>query len=121
MPGSNLFEGKRILVVEDDYLIVGDLVQDLEALGAEIVGPAPTLEQALEFVRGTGGIDGAILDVNVQGKMVYPLAQELKDRGVPFVFATGYSDGAIPDRYADVPTFSKPVHAENVARGLLGS
>src|SRR3954468_4038639 len=73
---NNIFGGRRILVVEDDWLIVADLVQELEASGAHVIGPIPTLELALKKVDAMPDMAGAILDVNLQGQMVFPLADE---------------------------------------------
>ncbi|HEV7276976.1 MAG TPA: response regulator [Devosiaceae bacterium] len=119
MADTNTFGGKRILVVEDDYLIVADMVQELQASGAEVIGPIAGLDKAFERLEVLGGIEGAILDINLQGQMVYPLADELMKRGLPFVFATGYDNSSIPERYADIPRFMKPVDVRKVAEALL--
>jgi len=89
-------EGKRILLVEDEYFIVQDLARAFSAAGATVLGPAATLSEALELVVSSGALDGAVLDINLQGEMVFPLADVLVNRGVPFVFATGYGQEAIP-------------------------
>lgn len=119
MADTNTFGGKRILVAEDDYLIVTEMVQELQARGADVIGPIASLDKAFERLQTLPGIEGAILDINLQGRMVYPLADELQRRGLPFVFATGYDDSAIPARYAGVPRFMKPVDVGAVARALL--
>jgi CheY-like chemotaxis protein len=119
MTDTNTFGGKRILVVEDDYLIVADMVQELQASGADVIGPIADLEKAFERLEAVGGIEGAVLDINLQGQMVYPLADELMRRGLPFVFATGYDNSTIPERYADVRRFTKPVDVRQVAKALL--
>jgi two-component SAPR family response regulator len=119
MTDTNTFGGKRILVVEDDYLIVAEMVQELQASGAEVIGPIADLDKAFERLDVLNGIEGAILDINLQGRMVYPLADELMKRGLPFVFATGYDDSSIPERYAGVHRFMKPVDVRQVAKALL--
>jgi CheY-like chemotaxis protein len=107
----------RILVVEDEYLLADALADALAALGAQVVGPVGGLAEALDLVAGAA-IDGAVLDINLRGEMVFPLAEALAARGVPYVFATGYGHEIIPERYRDVPTLSKPVHVQAL-RGLL--
>lgn len=119
MTDTNTFGGKRILVVEDDYLIVAEMVQELQASGADVIGPIAELDQAFERLDALSGIEGAILDINLQGKMVYPLADELMKRGLPFVFATGYDNSSIPERYAGIRRFTKPVDVRQVAEALL--
>jgi two-component SAPR family response regulator len=119
MTDTNTFGGKRILVVEDDYLIVADMVQELQASGADVVGPIGNLDQAFERLEAVPDIAGAILDINLQGRMVYPLADELLRRNLPFVFATGYDNSAIPERYATIRRFMKPVDVPQVAKALL--
>ena len=119
MADPNLFAGRRILLVEDDYFMVLEMVQELTASGAEVIGPVPSLAKGFDRLEKVKGIEGAILDVNLQGEMVYPLAEELRRRGVPFVFATGYDEGTIPERYSDVPKFIKPFDVGAIAQVLL--
>jgi CheY-like chemotaxis protein len=121
MTERNTFGGRRILVVEDDYLIVADMVQELLSTGADVVGPIATVEQALDRLEKVPGIAGAILDINLQGEPAYPLAKELRRRNIPFVFATGYDDSAVPLEYRDVPRFTKPVDLTELTRALLAA
>jgi CheY-like chemotaxis protein len=121
MAERNTFGGRRILVVEDDYLIVADLVQELQSTGADVVGPIASVEEALDRLENVPGIAGAILDINLQGQPAYPLAEELRRRNIPFVFATGYDDSVVPLEYRDVPRFTKPVDVTEVSRALLAS
>ncbi|TNC67572.1 response regulator [Rubellimicrobium roseum] len=101
--------GRRVLVVEDEYVLADDLRAELEARGAKVIGPVATLLDGLNIVQQGPVPDLAILDINLQGEMVYPLADVLRELGVPFLFATGYDAQAIPVRYADVPRAEKPV------------
>lgn len=111
--------GKRLLVVEDEYLVAVELVDLLKAAGAEVVGPAGTLEDALDLVERTGHrLDGAVLDINLRDKRVYPVADALSACGVPFVFATGYDLSTVPESYAAVPRCGKPVDQEQLMRLL---
>jgi len=103
----------RILVVEDEYLLADTLAEALAELGAEVVGPVGHLAEALALVAAAP-VDGAVLDINLHGEMVFPLADILTDRGVPYVFATGYGQENIPDRYKGVPTLSKPIDARQM-------
>ena len=103
----------RILVVEDEYMLADELAQELTDAGAEVLGPVPTIERALAVLEGEVAPDGAILDVNLSGVPVFPLADTLIERGVPLVFTTGYDPDALPDRFVDVPKCGKPI---NVAR-----
>lgn len=119
MADRNSFGGGRVLVVEDDLLVVADLVDTLHAMGADVVGPIENIEKALERLDRLSGFVGAVLDVNVQGRMVFPLADELARRNIPFVFATGYDDSSVPERYAAVSRFSKPANDQEIAATLL--
>jgi DNA-binding NtrC family response regulator len=117
---KNGLAGKRLLVVEDEYMIADDLACALEDAGAEVVGPAGTVEDALELVQlNRGRLDGAVLDVNLRDERVYPVADVLASRGVPFVLATGYDVASIPVAYARMPRCEKPVDKRKLMRLLL--
>ena len=100
LPAASL-HGRRILVVEDEYLLADDLRQTLESLGIEVVGPVATVAQALELLESEQAPDGAMLDVNLQGDAVFPVLDLLRERAVPFVLTTGYDGWALPAAYAD--------------------
>ena len=100
----------RILVVEDEVLIALEIEERLQRLGCEIVGPVGRLERALELARSTA-LDGAVLDVNVKGGFVYPVAEELLARKVPVVFSTGYAPETLPPAFRDLPCLRKPFGA----------
>lgn len=91
--------GLHILIVEDEWTLAGDLARFFSNMGAIILGPAATVEQASKH---TETAEAAILDVNLNGRRVFPIADELMRRGIPFVFFSGDDDIAIPDhlRYA---------------------
>ena len=107
---SEHLKGFRLLVVEDEYLVAADLTASLESLGAEVIGPAASVEEALSLLDTNGGrLDGAVLDINLQNERVYPVADVLTARGIPFVFTTGYDAAAVPTAYAWAPRCEKPV------------
>jgi len=112
--------GRRLLIVEDEYLLAEDMRQALEAAGATVIGPVGTLARAIAMVDSVAGIDAAVLDINLAGEAVYPVAEKLLSRGVPFVFVTGYETDAIPKCFARVPVLEKPVDMTALAR-MLGT
>lgn len=106
-PPIRRFEGLRVLVVEDEYLVALLLEEDLRSAGCTIVGPHISLEAAVAAARDEA-IGLAVLDVNLNGEMVYPLAEQLVARGVPLVFLTGYGIGHFPERLRTVSRVAKP-------------
>lgn len=109
-------KGKRILVVEDEALIAVMVEDMLAELGSVVVGPAAAINDALALVQ-TEAIDAAVLDVNVRGERIDPVAHALFERGIPVLFATGYSEIPIASlQQADV--INKPYTQEKLARGL---
>jgi CheY-like chemotaxis protein len=113
--------GLNILVVEDEFFVAYDIASALTASGAEVIGPAGSLEQATTLFHETTPVHGAILDVNVLGKMIFPLADELAERGVPFVFTTGYDRETIPERHRGVTRIEKPALPEKVMNALASA
>jgi CheY-like chemotaxis protein len=109
---------KRVLVVEDEYLVAMDMSAYLEAAGAHVVGPASNVNAALEVLK-RAELDGAILDVNLRGEMAYPVADALAARGIPFVFTTGYGARGVPARFAGVKRCEKPTTPEAISRALF--
>jgi CheY-like chemotaxis protein len=110
--------GRRILVVEDEFFVADDLVQALTRLGAEVLGPVPTREEALQILATAGPIDLAVLDINLEDEAVYPVADLLAIQGVPFLFATGYSRALVPAQYQHVPRWEKPFDPQTLAQAL---
>jgi CRP-like cAMP-binding protein/CheY-like chemotaxis protein len=110
--------GRRILVVEDEYVMAEDIRTNLERAGAAVLGPAPTVREALRLLTSQAHVDGAVLDVNLAGEMVYPVADRLRQRGVPFLFATGYDQRTLPSQYASVPYRAKPLDIRELVRTL---
>jgi PAS domain S-box-containing protein len=114
---STLAAGSRILLVEDEALIGAMFKQLLSDLGFEVVGPIASLDQAVAAAHGED-VQGAILDVNLGGTPIYPVADALEARGIPFVFVTGYSASSIDRRYAGIPVFEKPVQPDKLSELL---
>jgi DNA-binding response OmpR family regulator len=101
--------GLRVLVLEDDYFIADEMCSTLREYGAEIVGPAPDLDHGLRLVRSEE-IDCAVLDINLQGSLTFGLASELRKRGTPAIFATGYDESVLPDEFSGCIRLEKPVN-----------
>ena len=104
---------RRILVVEDDMLIAMLIEQVLQDLGCIVVGPVGRLDAALRLA-GSEALDAAILDVNIRGGPVYPVAEQLRTRGIPFVLASGYGDWALPAAFRGQPRLTKPFTCDEV-------
>lgn len=107
----------RVLVVEDEALIAFDIVSMLDSLGCDIVGPVARLSDALNIAVNER-FDCAILDVNVRGGLITPVAEMLLDRGVPLLLSTGYSESALPAILASQARLAKPYTTEQLERGL---
>jgi CheY-like chemotaxis protein len=116
--GSSL-AGLRILIVEDETLIAMMLETLLGTLGCRIAGSAATVTQALDRIVALGcDLDAAVLDVNLGGEKVYPVADALAARGVPFMFATGYGPRGVSERYPDHMVIAKPYQLPTLSRAL---
>ena len=115
---DDLLSGRRILLVEDDYFIADAMLGVLEDAGATVLGPVSSVKEALALLDGEPEVDSAILDINLNGEMVYPVADALTALGIPFIFATGYDEAAVPPAWRHVMRCEKPVNAAAVARAL---
>ncbi len=113
---GTLLATPRILIVEDSYFLVVDIVAVCESYGWEVVGPASRLEQALVLAR-TGDFDAALLDINLDGEMSWEVADILSARGIPFTFSTGYDDATIlPTRLSKADVLTKPYSSADLAK-----
>lgn len=108
--------GKRIMLLEDEFLIALDTSRALESLGAEVVGPVHRLDKALALAQSEP-LDAAVLDVDIGGVKSDAVADALKARNIPFVRATGY--GASEPQEGGVPTLDKPYDAGKLRLALL--
>jgi CheY-like chemotaxis protein len=110
-------KGARVLVVEDELMIRMLLEDMLGELGYTVTAQAARVDEALVAVKNAA-FDVAILDVNLNGQTIAPVAEALDARGMPFVFATGYGDVALPEAYRNRPTLKKPFHADGLSQSL---
>lgn len=108
--------GARVLVVEDEFLLALQLEELLHAHGCTVLGPFNRLEDAI--VASREPFDLAILDINLTGTMVYPLADELLARGMPFLFLSGYALSNLPERFRGAVRLNKPCEPEALIRAL---
>jgi two-component SAPR family response regulator len=111
-------QGIRVIVVEDETLVAILLEDMLMDLGCEVLWTAHRVPRALDLVAQSEP-DAAVLDVNIAGDEVYPVAQALADRNIPFVFATGYGARGLKEFWRSRPTVQKPFQAETLSRCLL--
>lgn len=111
MPSArDALSGLKLLLVEDNFLVAEYMRDILIRYGCNVVGPAPRVEKALELMEGDNALDGAMLDINLQGELCFPIARALAARGVPFLFLTGYeADSVIPGEFGNAPVVPKPV------------
>jgi len=115
--------GWRVLLVEDQMIVAMDIEAVVNELGCTVVGPVGTLDAAVRLaVREP--LDAAILDVNLDGEMVFPVAEALQARGIPFIFSTGYGEAALPEKWRGPSRLGKPftrAQLEMLMRAMAGS
>lgn len=117
---SQPLAGRHVLVVEDEFLIADDLARTLQQLGAEVVGPTGTLSGARRLLSG-GAVDCAVLDINLEGEMAFPLAEELERRSVPVIVASGYGSNTLADKVHAAAILEKPCSPERIADVLTAA
>lgn len=115
MPKHPELRGRRLLVVEDMFLVAEELSDTLQDWGCDVVGPAARLVEALDLVAREK-LDGALLDVNLGDERCFPIAQALLEKRVPFIFLTGYDmSSAFPPEFEDIPRLAKPVNLQRLS------
>lgn len=115
MPGEG---SMRVLLVEDNFIVALDLADLVREAGDEPIGPVASVQDGLAALE-QDGVEAAILDINLGGENALPLAHRLKEQGIPYAFATGYSpDDVIPPEQAEAPVLAKPYSGADV-RTLL--
>ncbi len=116
---TNALQGRRVLVIEDESLVAMLLETILDDMGCAVVGPESNIDDGLRAATTEGGLDAALLDVNVAGREVFPVAEALKARGVPFVFSTGYGEAGLPEHWRGNPTIQKPFTEAAIRDALM--
>ena len=106
---------QRVLLVEDEFLLSVVLKAELRAAGYDVLGPCATVAAAMEAVQSES-FDGAILDINLKGELVYPVAEELVRRRIPFMFLSGYALINMPERFRAHRRLAKPADSTAVLR-----
>jgi CheY-like chemotaxis protein len=120
MTGAPDLSGKTILVVEDDYYVASDTAAALRGAGAFVLGPSPTVEDAIHLLE-SGFPSSAVLDLNLgDGGPRLEIAQRLIERGIPFIFFTGYDPEVIPDEFASITRLQKPITPRQVVEAMSG-
>lgn len=116
---SSVLAGRRVLVVEDESLVAMLLETILEDLGCTPVGPVSSVDEGVKAAESEEGLDIALLDVNVAGRQVFPVAEALRKRGVPMIFSTGYGEAGLPDEWRGRPALQKPFNEGAVRDALM--
>ena len=116
---TDALTGRSILIVEDESLVAMLLETILEDMGCATVGPISNIDEALKLLADDVPLDGALLDVNVAGREVFPVAAALQARNIPFVFPTGYGEGGLPDEWRGLPVIQKPFTEAAVHDALI--
>ena len=113
--GAVDLSGRTVLVVEDDYFIASELSDSLRRVGAVVTGPFASVAEGLAAVRTGSALDCAVLGVNLEGEMVWPVVDALMSRGVPVILTTGYEAEVVPPTYAHLTRLEKPTTLRDVA------
>ncbi len=114
---TGAFSALRILIVEDEYYLAEDLAHCLRQEGAQVIGPVGTLAEAADLVEREQ-FDCAILDMNLRGDMAFPIADQLREAGIPFLIATGYNSASLPERFNSVRRVEKPFNPTEVTAAI---
>jgi DNA-binding response OmpR family regulator len=109
---AGMLMDKRILVVEDEYFIASDLKRTLKKEGAVVIGPVGDLQAGLALADEA--LDAAVLDVNLEETLSYPIADRLSSRGIPYMFLTGYDGWSLPAEHRETERLAKPFASKSV-------
>jgi CheY-like chemotaxis protein len=118
---SSPLRDRRILVVEDEYLIAMTLSEHLEEVGSIVVGPVSSVEKAIKAIESNQQIDAAVVDVNLGGAMAFPVVDALLARNIPFIFTSGYEGDALRERYPQIKNCLKPYLFPEMERALASA
>ena len=114
---ADVLREAKILVVEDEMIVAALLEDRLLSLGCDVVGPAPRIDEALELLK-VHPVDAAVLDVNIDGQPVFPVADELARRNIPFLFATAYGKAGVAERHQRQAILEKPYQERSLEHAL---
>ena len=120
MMADALLQDRRVLVVEDEFMVADAVERKLRRAGAVVLGPVPSVAQALRLLEQEADIDGAVLDINLGDHKVYPVVDMLLARGTPCVFATGNDRADVPPAYAHLIRCEKPIDGACLVSALAG-
>jgi CheY-like chemotaxis protein len=111
----------RVLVAEDEYLIALELAEALQGQGVTLIGPVASVQEGLTLLNENGPLDAAVLDIVLPDGLVYPLANALQDRSIPFIFASVYGSDEVDERFRATPLFTKPFDTDELMKQLDAS
>ena len=120
MPLSELRD-RRILVVEDEYLVAVSLCEALQDAGSQVIGPVTSVDTAIKAIEARPQIDAAVVDINLGGVKAYVVADLLVARSIPFIFTSGYEQDALTARYPSIRNCQKPYAMATVGAALSGA
>jgi CheY-like chemotaxis protein len=118
MTEASPLHGRRLLVIEDDYLVAATLADMLDAQGATVVGPVGSVQGAIDLIQRTKRLDGALLDIDLHGAQCYGVIETLQQLGVPCMFLSGYDADVVPHEYRGIPFLRKPLGSAQLADAL---
>lgn len=122
MIGASPLSGLRLLVVEDEAMVAMMLEDMLADLGCVVAGSAGDISRGLAFAADDAlALDAAVLDINLGGEKVFPVAERLVTRGVPFIFATGYGRDGLLGAFSHTPVLSKPFDHRALEAALISA
>jgi DNA-binding response OmpR family regulator len=117
---ATALQNRRVLVVEDDYLVAQIVTDFLEDAGANVIGQIGRVDEAVAFIHQNGAtIDCAVVDLNLHGQKSYPVADALAANGITFVFATGYDSEVVGASYGKHPRCEKPFSQDTLVAALV--
>ncbi|MEI9415706.1 response regulator [Mesorhizobium sp. Cs1321R2N1] len=111
-----MLQNYRIFIGEDDFALGSELQRAFIKAGATVYYPADTIEDALDVIMSSAAIDGAVLNVNLQGEATFAAAEHLERRQIPFVFLAGFNASNIPESFRNTARFEKPVDVDRLTR-----
>ena len=118
---ASALRNRRILVVEDEYLIAVTLQEWLEGAGFVVVGPVASVEKAVKLIDSETDIGAAVVDVNLGGVFAYAVADKLLARKIPFIFTSGYEDDVLRTRYPQIRNCHKPCLLSDMQEALTSA